>query len=62
MSKKGLPPGTPAPVSGIYEERGPRGGHTGEEADSTKNKPLPPTRKSGNTWSLTRAAHHKNHR
>ncbi len=36
MAKKGLTPGTPAPVSGIYNELGPRGGKTGEQADSTK--------------------------
>jgi hypothetical protein len=57
-SNKELPPGTKAPVSGIYEERGPRGGHTGEEADSTRGKPLPPTGKPGNTWSLVRPAQH----
>jgi hypothetical protein len=59
MAKKGLPPGTRAPVSGIYEERGPRGGHTGREADSTRGKPLPPTEHTGTTWSLVRAAHHQ---
>ena len=28
-----LPPGTPTPRSGIYEQVGPRGGRTGEQAD-----------------------------
>ncbi len=62
MSKKALPPGTPAPKSGIYEQLGPRGGRTGEEADSTRGKPLPPTDRSGNTWHLVRPAHHKGKR
>src|ERR1700722_17558129 len=31
---------TQAPKSGIYERIGPRGGRTGEEADSTRGKPL----------------------
>jgi hypothetical protein len=62
MSKKGLPPGTPAPASGIYEQVGPRGGRTGEEADSTRGKPLPPTEKPGDSWVLRRAAHHKGKR
>ncbi len=59
MAKKGLPPGTPAPKSGIYNELGPRGGVTGEQADSTHGKPLPPTQKPGNTWTLAEEAHHK---
>jgi hypothetical protein len=59
MTTKRLPPGTPAPVSGIYKLVGPRGGHTGEEADSTRGKPLPPTERRGETWSLVRAARHK---
>jgi hypothetical protein len=62
MSTKRLPPGTPAPMSGIYEQIGPRGGRTGEEADSTRGKPLPPTGRSGDTWTLVRPAHHKNPR
>lgn len=59
MPKKGLPPGTPTPKSGIYDERGRRGGKTGEQADSTRGKPLPPTRQPGNTWTLAEEAHHK---
>ena len=42
-----LPPGTPIPRSGIYEQVGPRGGMTGEQADSTRGHPLPPTEKPG---------------
>jgi len=59
MSNKRLTPGTRAPVSGIYEQIGPRGGRTGEEADSTRGKPLPPTERPGDTWSLVRPAHHR---
>jgi hypothetical protein len=59
MSAKRLPPGTPAPASGIYALVGPRGGRTGEEADSTQGKPLPPTGRRGETWTLVRPAHHK---
>lgn len=58
MSKQGLKPGTPAPKSGLYGLRGPRGGQTGEQAVSTKNHPLPPTEKRGQTWVLDEAAHH----
>jgi hypothetical protein len=56
---KGLTPGTPTPRSGIYEQVGPRGGRTGEQADSTRGKPLPPTEKPGNTWILVDPAKHK---
>jgi hypothetical protein len=59
MPFKRIPPGTPAPKSGIYEQIGPRGGRTSEEADSTAGKPLPPTAHRGSTWSLVREAHHK---
>jgi hypothetical protein len=57
---KGLPPGTPTPRSGIYEKVGPRGGRTGEQADSTRGKPLPPTEKPHQSWVLVDPAHHKN--
>ena len=63
MARKSLPPGTPAPRSGIYEQIGPRGGRTGEEADSTRGKPLPPTPDGpGRSWQLKRPAHHKGDR
>ena len=52
-------PGTPAPKSGIYEQVGPRGGRTGEQADSTKGNPLPPTDRQGQEWTLVTPAHHK---
>jgi hypothetical protein len=54
-----LAPGTPAPRSGIYEQRGPRGGHTGQQADAIRGKPLPPTPSPGRTWTLVEPAHHK---
>lgn len=54
-----LTPGTRAPKSGIYEQIGTRGGRTGEQADSTRGKPLPPTDKPGQKWALVKAAHHK---
>lgn len=62
MSKTALPPGTPAPRSGIYEQVGPRGGRTGEQADSTRGNLLPPTDKAGNGWVLVQPAHHKSDR
>lgn len=33
--------------SGIYDKVGPRGGNTGQQADSTKGNPLPPTDRPG---------------
>jgi hypothetical protein len=59
MSKKPISPGTPTPRSGIYEQLGPRGGKTGEQADSTRGKPLPPTDHGNKGWILVQAARHK---
>jgi hypothetical protein len=61
MTKKTipLPPGTPTPRSGIYEQVGPRGGRTGEQADSTRGKPLPPTEPGHQGWRLVQPARHK---
>ena len=41
MSKSSspLPPGTPTPRSGIYEQVGPRGGRTGDQADFDARTP-----------------------
>lgn len=50
--KKKLTPGTPAPASGQYEIRGPRGGETGVERTVVRGEPLPPTRRSGETYRL----------
>ena len=58
-NKAPLPPGTPAPRSGIYEQVGPRGGKTGEQADSTRGNPLPPTLPGNKGWRLDTPAKHK---
>jgi len=50
-------PGETAPRSGEYEIRGPRGGHTNEERTVVKGEPFPPTRKSGESYSLSRPVH-----
>jgi len=59
VTKPTYTPGTPAPKSGIYQQVGPRGGQTTQQADSTRGKPLPPTGKPGSTWELVKPAHHK---
>ncbi len=51
-----MPPGAAAPRSGIYEQVGPRGGNTGNHAVSTAGKPLPPTSKAGQGWTLVKPA------
>lgn len=48
----GLKPGTPAPVSGQYERVGPRGGRSGDEITAVSGKPLPPTEKPGQSYTL----------
>lgn len=58
MLKQGNKPGSEAPVSGIYEQVGPRGGRTGEQAVSTEGNPLPPTDKPGQSWVLVQPAKH----
>lgn len=51
-NKSGLKPGQPAPGSGQYAVKGPRGGDTGKEVTSEKNNPLPPTQKPGQTYTF----------
>jgi len=51
MSSKQFKPGQPAPKSGQYEVKGPRGGN-GPEVTAVKGKPLPPTPKAGSTYVL----------
>jgi hypothetical protein len=52
MSKNSkLPPGTPAPRSGQYQQIGPRGGQ-GREVTVPKDRPLPPTTQPGSTYTL----------
>ena len=55
---KTLKPGQATPMSGQYEEIGPRGGRTGHEVTSTKGNPLPPTRKTGNGFILVDKTKH----
>jgi hypothetical protein len=52
-----MPPGAATPRSGVYQQVGPRGGKMGEQADSTRGKPLPPTH--GQGWKLVRPTDHK---
>ena len=53
-------PGEPAPRSAIYDMVGPRGGKTGEQRVSTQAKPLPPTDRSGQGFTVATAAKHPN--
>jgi hypothetical protein len=49
-----LKPGQPAPRSGQYEIRGPRGGNAGgQERTVTRGEPMPPTPQSGQRYVLT---------
>jgi hypothetical protein len=57
----GLHPGEPAPSSGLYEVRGPRGGRTGREVTAIEGRPLPPVEK-GRSFTLTDKAKHPNKR
>lgn len=54
-------PGQEVPQSGIYEERGPRGGTVpgGAEVTATKGEPFSPTASAGNTYRLKRATRHR---
>jgi len=56
---KTFKPGQVAPVSGQYEEVGPRGGRTGREVTSVKDERLPPTSKTGNQFILVDPTKHK---
>lgn len=52
MSKtNGLKPGQPAPASGQYQIKGPRGGN-GPERTVVRNEPLPPTPSPNSTYTL----------
>lgn len=53
MSNKNLPPGTPTPRSGQYENS-----ETGKEVTSTKGNPLPPG-PAGSTYDLVDPTKHK---
>lgn len=52
VGAKPMKPGQPAPASGQYGIRGPRGGDTGKERTVTRGEPLPPTPKPGQTYRL----------
>ncbi len=51
---KGLKPGTSTPDSGQY-----RNNRTGGEVTSTQGKPLPPTQRRGDTYTLVDPTKHK---
>jgi hypothetical protein len=53
MSSKKLPPGTPTPQSGQYQNS-----KTGNEVTSTRGNPLPPGPK-GSTYNLVDPTKHK---
>lgn len=55
----GLRPGQATPVSGQYQNVGPRGGK-GPEVTSVEGKPLPPTPIPGSTYRLVDPTRHKN--
>lgn len=61
MKLKNLKPGTPAPVSGTYERRGPRDG-AGPEAVVPKGHILPPGPGAGYSYDLVRRAKNKSGR
>ena len=50
-STKNLRPGQPAPVSGQYQIKGPRGGR-GPERTVVRKEPLPPTPSPKSTYTL----------
>lgn len=54
MKPKGMKPGQIAPQSGIYQIRGPRGGH-GAERTVVAGEPLPPAPAAGSTYDMKRA-------
>lgn len=62
MSKNGgLKPGSETPRSGQYQEVGPRGGK-GREITSVKGERLPPTTKTGATYTLVDPSKNKSGR
>ena len=60
MARKlsGLKPGQRAPVSGQYQQIGPRGGK-GPERTVVKDEPLPPTSTRGATFKLVDRTQHR---
>lgn len=60
--RKTFKPGELAPESAIYDMVGRRGGRTGEQKVSTRDKLLPPTDKPGQGYVVAKPAHHKHRR
>ena len=58
MKKTGYESGDKAPVSGIYIERGPRGGER-KEITLAKDHKFPPTESAGGSFDLRRATKNK---
>jgi YjzC-like protein len=54
----GLKPGQAVPMSGIYQEVGPRGGLV-TQVTSVQGEPFPPTANKGGTYTLVTPAKHK---
>jgi hypothetical protein len=61
MPSKPLKPGQPAPNSGQYEQRGPRGG-AGKEVTVVKGEPLPPTPRPNMSYVLVDRTNNKSGR
>ncbi len=57
--KRNLKPGEEAPVSGLYELIGPRGGQTGKERTVVRGEVLPPTPKAGMEYRIAERARNK---
>ena len=55
---EGLRPGQTTPVSGQYQQIGPRGGK-GNEITAVEGKPLPPAAQPGGTFKLVDETKHK---
>ena len=58
MSQK-IKPGTPCPASGQYRVVGPKGGKQPGEVTSTEGKPMPPTAKPNQSYTLVDPTKHK---
>jgi hypothetical protein len=56
---KTLNPGEVAPVSGLYELIGPRGGRTGKERTVVRGEVLPPPPRAGMRYRVAERAHNK---
>jgi len=59
---KTLKPGENAPVSGLYELIGPRGGRTGKERTVARGEVLPPPPKAGMSYRIAERAANKSGR